>query len=134
MIVHRDRKRLLCDFLADHILIEGAPDLHRFGHPDIGGLTACVFVELLVENALADVDAAVADIDARAGNQFTHLSVAFATERTHCEVGGAGHIWALYGAAFIPQLCVVKPPLPLLSPGPRPAGSPHPGASIPCGI
>ena len=39
-------------------------------------LPARVLVQLLVEDALADVDATVANVDARAGDELAHLGVA----------------------------------------------------------
>ena len=94
MIVNRDRKRLLRDLLADHILIERAANLGRLRNPNIRGLPPRVFVQLLIEDALADVDATVANIDAGTGDQLAHLRVAFATEGAHCEVGSASHGFA----------------------------------------
>jgi hypothetical protein len=67
-------------------LIESFPNLCRLRHPNIRRLTPGVFVELLVENTFANVDAAVADVNARACNELPHLSVAFATEGAHGEV------------------------------------------------
>jgi hypothetical protein len=55
-------------------------------------LTPGVFVELLIEDALANVDTTVADVNTGPGNQFAHLGVAFATEGAHGEVGSAGHM------------------------------------------
>src|SRR5881397_895237 len=64
----------------------------RFRNPNVGRLPSRVLVQFLVENAFADVDATVADINARAGDQLAHLGVALATERAHGEVGRARHI------------------------------------------
>ena len=65
MVVDCHRERLFGDVLADHVLIQSAPDFCRFRHTDVRGLTPSVLAELLVENALANVDAAIADINAR---------------------------------------------------------------------
>ena len=91
MIVHRDRKRLLRDVLADDILVERAPDLRRLRHANGRRLPARVLVQLLVEDAFADVDATVANVDAGTGDELAHFRVAFATEGAHREVGSAGH-------------------------------------------
>ena len=92
MVVHRHRKCLLGDLLPDHILIESAPNFCRFRHADIGGLTPGIFVEFFIEDALSNVDAAIADVNARPGDELTHLGMALAAERAHSEVRGAGHI------------------------------------------
>jgi hypothetical protein len=72
--------------LPDHILIESFPNLCRLRHPNIRRLPSGVFVELLIENAFANVDAAVANVNARACDELSHLGVAFATEGAHGEV------------------------------------------------
>src|SRR6185503_11240842 len=92
MIVHRHRKRLLGADLSDHILIESFPNLCRLRHPNIRRLTPGVFVEFLIENAFANVDAAVADINARSGDELPHFGVAFATEGAHGEIRSARHM------------------------------------------
>ena len=92
MIVDRDRERLLRDVLADHILVERAPNLRRLRNANGRRLPARVFVQFLVEDAFADVDATVANVDAGTGDELAHLRVAFATEGAHGEVGSASHI------------------------------------------
>src|SRR5262249_3375087 len=92
MIVHRHRKCLLGDLLSDYILIQSFPNLCRFRHSNIRRLTSGVFVELLIENAFANVDAAVANINTRACDELAYLSVAFATEGAHGEVRSARHM------------------------------------------
>ena len=92
MIVHSHGQRFLGDFLPNHILIEHAADLLRFRNPNVGRLPSRVLIQFFVENAFADVDTTVADINARAGDQLAHLGVALATERAHGEVGRARHI------------------------------------------
>src|SRR6266404_1096701 len=102
MIVDRHRKRFLGDILADDVLIEQSADLHRLRHTNGGRLASRVFVEFFVEDALADVDAAVANVNARAGDQLAHLGVAFATKRAHGQVRGAGHIFSLMNSFNYP--------------------------------
>src|ERR1017187_7476538 len=110
MVVNCDRQRLFGDVLADHILIERTPDFDGFRNADGRRLTARILVELFVENALADINATVADVDARTGDELAHLGVAFATKRAHCEVGSPRHITLFSRAVFIPRLCAVKQP------------------------
>ena len=92
MVVHRHGKCLLGGLLPDHILIESFPNLRRLRHPNIRRLTPGVFVEFLIENAFANVDAAIADVNTRARDEFSHFSVALATEGAHGEVRSARHM------------------------------------------
>src|SRR5215471_16473543 len=92
MIVHRHRKRLLGGVLPYHILIESFPNLCRLRHPDVRRLTPGVFVEFFIQNAFANVDAAVADVNTGACDELPHLSVAFAAEGAHGEIGSARHM------------------------------------------
>src|SRR5678815_2267039 len=98
MIVHRHRKCLFGGVLPDHVLIKSFPNLCRLRHADVRRLTSGVFVELLIENAFADVDAAVANVNARACDELAHLCVAFATEGAHGEIRSARHM--LWGSAL----------------------------------
>src|SRR5215216_7251903 len=92
MIVHGHRKCLLGDVLPDHVLIKSFPNLCRLRNADVRRLTLGVFVELFIENAFANVDAAVANVNAGTCDEFSHLSVALATERAHGEVRSACHM------------------------------------------
>jgi len=68
MVVDCHRQCLFGDLLADNILIERPPDLCRFRDSNVRGLTPSIFVELFIEDALANVDAAIADVNARPGD------------------------------------------------------------------
>ena len=48
-------------------------------------------IELLFQDPSADIDAAVANIDARAGNELFDFCVALAAEGTHGQVGSSCH-------------------------------------------
>src|SRR6516225_10145605 len=100
MIVHSHRKRLLGEVLTDYVLIQRAPDFRGLRHANIRRLAPGVFVEFLIEDALANVYAAVADVNARPGNQFSDLGVAFAAEGAHGEVRSAGHMLWFFGYPF----------------------------------
>src|ERR1022692_5315682 len=104
MVVNCDRQRLFGDVLADHILIERTPDFDGFRNADGRRLTARILVKLFVENALADVNATVADVDARTGDELAHLGVALATKRAHCEVGSPRHIIPFLSSFYSPAL------------------------------
>src|SRR5882724_2207111 len=105
MIVHRHRKCLLSGFLPDHVLIESFPNLCRLRHPDIRRLTPGVFVEFFIENAFANVDAAVANVNAGTCDEFSHFSVALATEGAHGEVRSARHMLWISALPFPRQYC-----------------------------
>src|SRR5207237_10350395 len=115
--------------LADDGWVERRAAIRRFGPADVSRLAARTFIERLVEDAFAGVDATVANIDAGTGNQLAHLGVAFATKRAHGEIGSAGHIRRLKGAAFIPRPCGMKRP-----PRPPTGAWPHRAISGPCEI
>jgi hypothetical protein len=91
MVVHCHGQSLFSDILPDDVLVEETADLGWFGNTDSGGLAARVFTQFLVEDTLANIDATVTDIDTGTGDEFTHLGVAFATERAHRQVRCAGH-------------------------------------------
>ena len=121
MIVHRHGKRLLGAVLSDHVFIKSCPNLCRLWDPNIRRLTPGVFVELFIENAFADVDAAVANLNAGAGDELAYLGMALAAKRAHREIGSAGHKIPSKKAASIPRLCGVRRPPPPLLRGPLPA-------------
>src|SRR4029453_7793373 len=102
MILHCYRKRFLRDILADHVLVEHPANFLRLWNTNVRRLPPRVFVQLLVENAFADVDATVANVNARTGNEFAHLGVALTTERAHREVRRARHILPSLAASIPP--------------------------------
>src|SRR5713101_3077473 len=104
MVVYRHRKSLLGDLLADHILVERAPNFCRLGDANVRRLAPSVLIELFIEDAFANVYAAVANINARPSDQFAHLGVALATKRAHGEVGSPGHICLLEKKLLSPGL------------------------------
>jgi hypothetical protein len=48
-------------------------------------------MKLLVEDPFANINATVADIDTGPGNKLFDLGMALSAERTHREIGRAGH-------------------------------------------
>ena len=92
VIVDRDGEDLLRVILADDVADRAARRISTgFGTRSVRAVASRVLVQFLVEDAFADIDARVADIDARAGDEFLDFRVAFAAEGAHREVGGAGH-------------------------------------------
>jgi len=75
----------------DQVLRERPRDVTELGSPD-GELPPGIFAAFPTENAFGNIDAAIADINARAGNQLSHLGMTFAAEGAHGEIGCAGHL------------------------------------------
>ncbi len=92
MIVNGDRENLLRPCLTDDMLVERPHDVCGFGDLNRGLLLTRLVVKLLVEDAFANSNATVANIDAGAGNKFPHLRVAFATEGAHRQIASPGHL------------------------------------------
>src|SRR5213596_772427 len=87
VVVDRDRQDLLGALLADHVLVEDLLDLGRLRHRR-GGRESLLLVDLLGDEVVAEVDALVADVDGRAGDQLADLVLTLAAERAD-EVAGA---------------------------------------------
>ena len=101
MIMDSDRERFLRGVLTDYVLIKRAPDIYRLRNADRRRLPPRIFIQLFIEDAFANIDATVANINARTGDQLSHLGVAFATEGTHRQVRGARHkFWPLKSSSY----------------------------------
>ena len=102
VVVNGDRHHLLGGVLADHLLIQEALDLLRLGDGGQGGSgrstsmgscagLACLFRpmtgvalivdQLLIKDLVAEIDALVADVNARTSDQLAHLVLRFSAER-----------------------------------------------------
>ena len=100
VVVHRHRQHFFGLLLAHHLLVEEGLDLVGLGHLRqyggwLGGFLAgrlalgfggaagrhLAFGQLLIEDLVAEIDAFVADINARAGNQLADLLLGLAAER-----------------------------------------------------
>src|ERR1700745_44454 len=90
--MYRYRKHLLRSVLTNDVLIELPSNFRRFRHAQSGRLPTRVLVEFLIKDTLADVATIVANIDTRPGNKLAHFRMAFATERTHREIGSPSHL------------------------------------------
>src|SRR3984957_6886059 len=82
MIVDRDRENFLGAFLSDHVLVEDPLDFGGLG--DRGALAEGFFaVSLLGDDVVTKVDAFVANINRRAGNQFSNFVLTLAAKRAN---------------------------------------------------
>jgi hypothetical protein len=78
VVVDGDRQRSLGGVLADHVLVQDLEDLTRLG--EVLELEDWRSGELLVDDLVTEIDALVADVDARACNQLLDLSLRLAAE------------------------------------------------------
>ncbi len=92
MVVDGHRERSLRAVLADHVLVENLVYLARLRQRrDVKGRWGD---ELLVDDLVTEIDAFVADVDARAGDQLLDLSLGLATETAEqlfVGIGRSGH-------------------------------------------
>src|SRR5438132_6465371 len=105
VVVHRDRKDLLGEFLPDHVLVQDSADFPGRRQVGFGGLAALVRGAFLADEVVAQLDALVADEHRRPGDQLPHLVLALAA-------GGA--VEKFFAAGFFGHGSPFKPPPPLL--------------------
>src|SRR5439155_15516168 len=82
VVVDRDREHALGVILADNVLVEGGVDRLRVGDQPALGALLRGGLGVLFQDFLAEVDALVADVDARTGDQLAHLRLVLPAERT----------------------------------------------------
>ena len=75
MVVDGNRQDLLGVILADHKVIEGSLDRGGFYEPESGfnGSSGGMLIQLSINDRLAHVNAGIADLYTRAGDNFPHL-------------------------------------------------------------
>ena len=102
VVVDGDRHHFLCRVLADHLFIQETLDLLWFGDRGQGWSRSSSFVgsrtrfaalfrsvssialavhQFFIQDLVAEIDALIADVNARSGNQLAHLVLRFAAER-----------------------------------------------------
>src|SRR5205823_8857114 len=87
VVVDGDREDLLRALLPDHVLVEDLLDLRGLRDRGRRGETL-LLVTLLGDDVVAEVDALVADVNRRSGDQLADLVLALPAEGAH-EVAGA---------------------------------------------
>src|SRR5580700_4433080 len=80
MVINRHRERLLRALLSDNVLIENVVDLFGLGDVAKAQVLVDVFVELFFDDLVAELDALVANINARARNKLADLLLRFSAE------------------------------------------------------
>src|SRR5690606_31170513 len=78
VVVHRHRQRLLGRFLADYVLVEDLLDFLRPGY--VAELDVDFVVHLFLDDLVAQLDALVANVDARPGDELLDLLLPLAAE------------------------------------------------------
>src|SRR5438046_6947763 len=91
MVMDRDRKGFFRDVLPNDILVERSANFRRLRHPNGRRLPPSVFVQLFIEDAFANIDTTVANIDPGTGDQLADLGMALPAERAHRYVRSPGH-------------------------------------------
>ena len=118
MVVDRDREDLLRVLLADHVVVEELVDLLRLREVLEGELRGVG--ELLGDDVVAELDALVADVDARSGDQLLHLLLRLAAEAALHQVATVSefrHVGSSCPLVNGPSRCSV------VGPGSGPAGA-----------
>jgi hypothetical protein len=81
MVVDGYRQGALRGFLADHVLVEDRVDFLRTGQSiEVEAGRRRGNYRFLIDDLVAEVDALVADVDARPGDQLLYLPLRLATE------------------------------------------------------
>src|SRR5439155_8946671 len=128
VVVDRDGENLLRGLLSDDVVVEELVDLARLGkflELELGGLR-----ELFLDDLVAEVDALVADVHARAGDELLHLLLRFPAEGALQKIGipELRHLPAPRSS----KLCrrVIDPP----GGGPYLTSLPRPRQQVPAGF
>ena len=80
VVVDRDSELLLRPFLADHVKVEELFDLFRFGERAGPLQRSRLILPILGDDVQADIDALVADVDRRSGDQLLDVALRFVAE------------------------------------------------------
>src|SRR6266849_3785576 len=111
VVVYRDRKDLLGEFLPDHVLVQYPADFPGRRQVGFGGLAALVRGAFLADDVVAQLDALVADEHRRSGDQLPHLMLALAAKGAVEEFFAAGFFGHVVSAFKLP----LPPPRPVKS-------------------
>jgi hypothetical protein len=87
VVVDGDRESLLRGLLPDDVLLEEGEDLLRLRQVELARGLLARFGETLLDDLVAELDALVADVDARPSDELLHLLLALATKGALEQVG-----------------------------------------------
>ncbi len=87
MVVDRDAQRALRRLLPDDVLLEEREDLLRLRQIELARRLFAGLGESLFDDLVAELDALVADVDARSRNELLDLLLAFPAEGAFEQVG-----------------------------------------------
>ena len=87
VVVDRDRQGALGGLLPDHVLLEEREDLARLGQVEVGDDAGGGLGHALFDDLVAQLDALVADVDARPRDQLLDLLLALSAEGALEQVG-----------------------------------------------
>jgi hypothetical protein len=79
VVVHSNRQGTFGARLPDHVLVQRIHDLARLGQVAARG--RALFLQLLTDDVVAQLDAFIADEHAGPGDQLAHLVLALSAER-----------------------------------------------------
>ena len=91
VIVDRDREDLLGVILPDDVVVEGLLDLRGFDEPEGRLRVDRRRLHLPIDDRLADVDAGVADVHPRPGDDLLNFGLRFTAERAKGHARGFSH-------------------------------------------
>jgi hypothetical protein len=91
MIMHRDGQRFFGMVLADAMTIQMPFDIAGLWHGKLGNGLFVLSRKLLVQDAFAESDAIVANVNARTGDQLFDLGMGLPAKAAKGDVSGPGH-------------------------------------------
>jgi hypothetical protein len=91
MIVDRDGQSLLGMILPDAMPVQMPLDVGGLWHGELGGGLPVLGRKLLVQDALAQGDAIVADVNARTGDELSDFRVGLSAKAAKSYIGRARH-------------------------------------------
>src|SRR5712692_52908 len=89
VLINRHGQPLLGFFLTDNVVVEEFLDLHRLWERRAS--SGCFLLLIVADDLVANIDALIADINGRAGNQLLHFVLRFSAKRAAQCVVASSH-------------------------------------------